>query len=355
MHKNNALPVYITGTGATTAVGYCAPTTAASVKAGINRIASHPFMVDSLGKSFITAHAQYLPVLMDSIERFCELGLSAANEAFDSISAVLAHKIDLPVIIGLPCIRQGFSQNMVEEIKACFQNINRPFIENTHVETVCSGRSAGLMAIEKGCDIISGGQAPLCLVGGIDSWIDPDALEWLEFEGMILSDSNPWGFVPGEGAGFCLLASEELLTRQDISAVARIRAGFTVLEKNQINTDTVCTGEGLSQAISLATRDTGPVDQIICDLNGLRYKADEFGFALLKCGKAFKTPDEFMSPADFWGDAGAASGPLFISLAVHTALQGNQKGPANLAATGSDTGERSAMLIETLKQKGASE
>ena len=66
----------------------------------------------------------------------------------------------------------------------------------------------------------------------------------------------------------------------------------------------------------------------------------------------FKTPGDFLSPATFWGDAGAACGPLFISLAVHTALQGNAKGPLNLILTSSDTDQRSAMLIETLQQPG---
>jgi 3-oxoacyl-[acyl-carrier-protein] synthase-1 len=66
----------------------------------------------------------------------------------------------------------------------------------------------------------------------------------------------------------------------------------------------------------------------------------------------FKTPGDFLSPATFWGDAGAACGPLFISLAVHTALQGYAKGPLSLILTSSDTGQRSAMLIETLQQPG---
>lgn len=353
-------PVSILKTGACTPVGYCAPTTAASVKAGINRIARHPFMVDSRGNGFITAHAQYLPVLMDCIERFWELGGAAANEALEVIGAPLVGMEKMPVIIGLPAIRPGFTEKMAREIEARFKNLIHPFCQLAPVETILGGHSAGLMALERGCDIISKGRAPLCLAGGMDSRINPDDLEWLDVQGMLHSSSNPWGFVPGEGAGFCLLASEKLMEVSDLPAVAKILAGATVLENNRINTNTVCTGEGLARAISLVSRQSDPpgsgkIDQIICDLNGLRYRADEFGFALVKNARRFKAPDDFMAPADYWGDVGAASGPLFISLAVHTALQGNQKGPINLILTGSDTGERSAMLINTLRQQGAVE
>lgn len=355
--KKYSPPVSIIGTGASTAVGYSAPTTAASVRAGINRIAQHPYMLDSHGDAFITAHAQYLPILINCLERCWELGLSAANEAMGVIGSPPADIKKIPVIIGLPGIRPGFTEKMAGEIAARFERFTHPFCQLSPVETIRGGHSAGLTALEKGCDIISRGHAPLCLVGGIDSWINPDDLEWLDYQGMLHSSSNPWGMVPGEGAGFCLLASEKTIEALDIPGLAKIPASSTAREKNLINTDRVCTGEGLSHAVSLAAGESAPlefgeIDQIICDLNGLRYRADEFGFAFVKNGKLFKAPGDFMAPADHWGDVGAASGPLFISLAVHTALQGNEKGPVNLVLAGSDTGERSAVLIKTVKQQG---
>jgi 3-oxoacyl-[acyl-carrier-protein] synthase I len=351
-------PVSIIGTGACSAVGYSAPTTVASVKAGINRIAEHPYMVDSHGDAFITAHAQYLPALMDCIERCWKLGLSAATEALGVIGSLPAGIKNIPVIIGLPGNRPGFTEKMAGEIAARFQDFIHPLCQLAPVETLRGGHSVGLMALEKGCDIISKGHAPLCLVGGIDSLINADDLEWLDLQGMLHSSSNPWGMVPGEGTGFCLLASEKARDALALPARAKILAGATAMEKNLINTNTVCTGEGLCQAISLVTQESEPeelgkIDQIICDLNGLRYRADEFGFTLVKNGKLFTAPGDFIAPADNWGDVGAASGPLFVSLAVHTALQGNEKGPTNLLLAGSDTGERSAMVIQTIKQQGS--
>ncbi len=288
-------PVSIIGTGASTAVGFTAATTAASVTAGINRITQHPYMVDSRGEPFITVHAQYLPILINALERCWELGLSAASEAIEVIASVPADMEEIPVIIGLPGTRPGFTDKMAGEIAARFEKLTHPFCRLSPVETVRGGHAAGLSALEKGCGIISEGHAPLCLVGGIDSWINPDDLEHLDLQGMLHSNANPWGMVPGEGAGFCLLASEKTLETLDIPSLATIPAISTAMEENLINTDTVCTGEGLSRAVSLAAGegappDSGIIDRIICDLNGLRYRADEFGFALVKNGKLFKAP-----------------------------------------------------------------
>lgn len=358
--ERHASSVSILATGACTAVGYSAPTSAASVAARIDRMAHHPFMVDSQGKAVITARAQYLPDDMEGLERLWELGLWAALEALEALKESSCSKLKCPVIIGLPAVRPGFSKSMAKEIAARFKHFSRRFFEPEEVETICKGRSAGQMAIEKGCDIISKGIAPLCLAGGIDSWINQEDLEWLDKQEMLHTDANPWGLIPGEGAGFCLLASEKITASLYSPAVAHILAGATTLEKNSIKTGTVCTGQGLSQAIFLVIQgwhpsEDGRIDQIICDLNGLRYKVDEFGFSIVKNANRFKAPDDFMAPADHWGDTGAASGPLFISLAVHNTLQGHQKGPVHLVLTGSDTGERSATLIKTLNQQRKTE
>jgi 3-oxoacyl-[acyl-carrier-protein] synthase-1 len=351
--EKHPCPVSIITTGACTSVGYTAPTTAASIRAGINRIACHPFMVDMRGGPFITARAKYLPDLLIGIERLWQLVLLAANEALAVIRASHYETRKIPVVIGLANMRPGFTETMEKQIREHFEKFNHPFYTFTPVHTICAGHSAGLMALEKGCDIIRQRLSPVCLAGGIDSWIDPDALEWLDSEQAIYTHENPWGFVPSEGAGFCLLAEDYISRVVDTPAKAHILAGVTTREKDIIHTDTVCTGQGLTQAISLATNHSkAPIDQLICDLNGQRYRADEFGFAMARTSDRFKTPGDFLSPATFWGDAGAACGPLFISLAVHTALQGNAKGPLSLILTSSDTGQRSAMLIETLQQPG---
>jgi 3-oxoacyl-[acyl-carrier-protein] synthase-1 len=54
-----------------------------------------------------------------------------------------------------------------------------------------------------------------------------------------------------------------------------------------------------------------------------------------------------LCPADCWGDVGAASGPLFLSLAVEASQRGYSKGPYAVMFAGSESGYRAAALIRT--------
>jgi len=53
----------------------------------------------------------------------------------------------------------------------------------------------------------------------------------------------------------------------------------------------------------------------MCDLNGERYRSTEYTYALLRTEELF-VKTRVGHPADCWGDVGAASGPLFASLAL---------------------------------------
>ena len=98
----------------------------------------------------------------------------------------------------------------------------------------------------------------------------------------------------------------------------RVLTAATAREKNLIKTDTVCLGKGLTEVFEKVFAElplaTDQVNHCICDMNGEPYRADEFGFAILRVGKRFVNASDFVAPADCWGDVGAASGPLFVNL-----------------------------------------
>ena len=111
----------------------------------------------------------------------------------------------------------------------------------------------------------------LCLVGGVESYLEAETLEWLDSKDLLHSKSTIWGICPGEGAGFCLLASQELADRLDLSASVKLLSAASAMEANRINTDTVCIGEGLSEAFrkTLAglPSENAQVSHTICDMN----------------------------------------------------------------------------------------
>jgi 3-oxoacyl-[acyl-carrier-protein] synthase-1 len=133
-----------------------------------------------------------------------------------------------------------------------------------------------------------------------------------------------------------------------LNAVATVTSVATAYETELIKTGAVCLGEGLSSAFKgalAALHASTFVDDMICDLNGETYRADEFAFTLVRTAQCFRRPGVFLAPADCWGDVGAASGPLFLALAVAGGLRGYSKGPYTLLWTSSEGGERGAALI----------
>ena len=154
---------------------------------------------------------------------------------------------------------------------------------------------------------------------GSDSYMEPETLEWLEANDQVHSagpENNPYGFVPGEAAGFVLLASTAPAGRYNLPAALELLTAATAKETKLIKTDAVCTGEGLTALFRALAGEppTVKADHLYCDMNGEPYRADEFGFATIRAGGLFRDPSVFTAPADCWGDVGAASGPLFLVL-----------------------------------------
>ncbi|MGD2151791.1 MAG: beta-ketoacyl synthase N-terminal-like domain-containing protein [Gemmatimonadales bacterium] len=341
--------VPIVGCGACTSIGRSAAESAAAVWASISRIGDHPYIVDRAGELMVVARAAYLDEDARGIERFVGLGRPAAREALAPLSGSQAELPPIPLLLGLPAERPGLPADLATAIAGRFEALAEGHARISSVETLGGGHSAGLMAIEEACRRINDGQADLCLAGGIESYLEPETLERLDFERRLHSTRNRWGLIPGEAAGFCLLASPSLAERGGLPILGHVVVAVTAWEENLINSDSVCTGRGLSEAFRRAVQPLAPsaskIDQMICDLNGERYRTDEFGFAVTRTAEHFVDPSEFLTPADCWGDVGAASGPLFVSLALDPAAGASARGRQTLIWTSSDGGERSAVVL----------
>lgn len=345
--------IHVIGLGARTAVGLSAPMSAASVRAGISRIGEHPYMIDRFGEAMVVARASYLSNELSGVERFIELAAPAVLEALTLLQSTTVRVEPMPLILGLPAQRPGLPANLAEGIVNHFKNTTHGALRFSEAQTFSCGHSAGLIAIQAGSQKIREGRAEFCLAGGIESYLEPETLEWLDEEEQLHSEKIKWGFIPGEAAGFCLLASARVLEKYRLHTLGRILAATTARETNLIKTDSVCTGEGLTKAFRAVLRSlpsNEKVAHVICDLNGERYRADEYGFTVARTSEHFVDATDFLAPADCWGDVGAASGPLFINLAIAAGLRAYAKGPLSLIWTSSESGERGAALLHVSRQ-----
>jgi 3-oxoacyl-[acyl-carrier-protein] synthase I len=345
----NKLDVSVVGVGACTSVGASAPASAAAVRAGLAMVYEHPCVIDREGEPFVVARAPYLSDDLPFENRFVELALPAALEALRPLAKIPGATRTIPTMVGLPSPRPGLPPNLAGVLSQRMKELNAPVGRLAKAQFLANGHSAGLMALEAGCRLLQDGAAVFCLIGGVDSTLHPDTLEWIEDCEQLHKPANAWGFIPGEAAGFCLLCAGTTAERHGVPVLGRVMAVATSQEENRIKTKTVCLGNGLTEVVRKvlpAAAAAGPIiDWIICDQNGEAYRADEFGFLMARTGEWFRNGSDFLAPADCWGDVGAASGPLFVTLATFAASKGYAPGPHTLIWTSSEGGERSAAIF----------
>jgi 3-oxoacyl-[acyl-carrier-protein] synthase-1 len=345
--------VALVGAGARTSIGMTAASTAAAARAGVAGFGSHPFMIDTAGNKMIVAAAPYLDITVTAAERLAALAVPAAREALEPIRDKPARLQAIPVIVGLPPMRPGRPADLEKTLAERLKSDLSDEFRIGPLETIVTGHAAGMMAIAAGWKKIRQGAAEFCLVGGVDSYLEPETLEWLEANDQVHSAgprNNAWGFIPGEAAGWCLLAAPTMAERFKLMSRAHVLTVAMTQETKLIKTDTVCIGEGLTalfrDLFAALPKPDGKVDQILCDMNGERYRAEEFGFATVRTSAVFAEGTDFATPADCWGDVGAASGPLFVVLSEAAARKGYAKGSRPLLWTSSESGERCGAILD---------
>jgi len=327
--------VSIVGTGTRTPVGLYSASAAAAVRAGITRLAEHPFMIDQAGDPMPAAMDSRLNPALFGAQRFIEL----ANSALQEVGAL---RIAAPLYLGLPEIRPGFTEQDAYTISSAMQC--------SEVHIIAEGHAAGLAAFQVATNRIQSGEIEACLVGGVESYFHPDTMEWLDVNRQLTGSVSRSGFIPGEGAGFCLLMSDSAAYRRSLRPLAFVSSAASHRETKLIKTSDICLGEGLTSVVREATDHLElpheAVTDIYCDMNGERYRGDEWGFVCLRLPFQMRNPTAYISPADVWGDMGSASGPLFAILACQAIARGYAKGSRALLWASSERGLRSAVLLE---------
>jgi 3-oxoacyl-[acyl-carrier-protein] synthase-1 len=349
-------PVCIVGIGAVTSIGLNAPATAAAARAGIANFNDHPYMIDRYGDPYVLAMVPSLETTTMGADRSIQLALPAMQEALRPLTGFAKSVFQVEVQIGLPEDRPGFPRDLQVKFSEEVKKLKVETYTINEIAFIGKGHAAGLMALEAGSREILNSTCEFCLVGGVDSYIDPDTLDWLEDNEQLHVPTNAWGFIPGEAASFCLLCSRDTAKKYRLAVRAQLLAISTAIEENKIKTETVCLGKGLTLAVKNCLQELPGdcrIDYTICDQNGEAYRADEFGFMLSRLSERFVDPADYMAPADCWGDVGAASGPLFINSVIAAAEKGYSKGPHTLLWTSSEGGERSAAIVYAdMKERG---
>jgi 3-oxoacyl-[acyl-carrier-protein] synthase-1 len=341
--------VFVTAMGASTPVGRGAWASAAAVRAGVAGFAQHPFMIDTAGEPMRAAFASWIDIGVQGVDRFEALLMPAIEEALAALKAPPASASRWALALALPSARPGLPEKLADELLARIARRHAGWFGG--VGAFQTGHSAGLRGIQAAFKRLSQGALDACLVAGVDSWLEPETLEWLEANDQLHGAgrlNNAWGFIPGEGAGVLLLMRESEATALGLSPLGTVLGVGVATEAKRIKTETVCIGEGLTDAFrgALAALPAGAkVTDIYCDMNGEPYRADEFGFTALRTKEYFESASDFVAPADCWGDVGAAGGPLHLVLGVAARQKGYAQGALAFVWASAEMGERAGVVF----------
>ena len=343
-------PIDIAALGASTPIGRDAWASAAAVRAGISGFAQHPYMIDTAGNPMRVAMAPWLDIGLTGIERFKALLYPSIDQVLKPLGEASPKQTGIALSLGLPSPRPGLAEDLQTGLTmALGQQYQGLF---SAVAVFPSGHAAGLLALQAAAKKLSQGAFDACVVAGVDSYMEPETLEWLEACEQLHGAgplNNAWGFIPGEAASAILLMRHEVSQRLGIAPLSRLLGLGSAVEAKRIKTETVCIGEGLTSAFRNALQGLPEglkVTDVYCDMNGEPYRGDEYGFTCLRTKEFFVSAADFIAPADCWGDVSAAGGLLHLGLASIAGVKGYANGECAFVWASSEGGERAAAVLQ---------
>ena len=304
----------ITGTNCITSLGDNGEKTADSVKNGVTKLEFSESLIDSEGNFLKISKIKGIDKnesRHDFLNRISEQCLKELLKDTQIPSKVY-------LLMGYPVQkRPGIKFDVsipVKQIK----------LFNTEVvaEQFAHGNPSAIYGLEKAATIIKADSNALCIIGAVDSLLDPLTLEWFEKDQRLNSEGSERvnSFVPSEAVAFFVVESKETAIKNKRTILAHITSLKTTKEPNHYVKGTPSKGEGLTTAVkSVLSHKLIPPESltnIFFDLNGEFHRAKDWGFIQTRCFDNKKSKFEIRHPADCMGDTGAASAGTLISIAA---------------------------------------
>ncbi len=307
------MSIHIVSVGAVTSIGTTFPATSAAARSRLNMFRKHSqFPAARDGRPITVGRLPLDPPMNDAADRMLAFALRSAAECVAGLELG-----PLPVMIAVPGHRPNWGGPEIAQFSGLFADRAGFAVDPDRSGTFDTGHHGGLAVFDEAKKLIENGDAQACLVGGVNSFDVAflDAMDRLE---RLKGPDTPNGIIPGEGAGFVLLASDDFVMAHGVSGRGVLRATAQAAEPSPwFEADTVNTGQGMGEVMmSLLDGEDRRADVSYCDHTGEVWRAEEWTTAYVRTGRKHGHPLDLRHPADCWGDLDAASGALLVGLAV---------------------------------------
>lgn len=360
----DANAIVVTGAGVLTSLGQAAQSWAA-MRAGFSRIAERedfhllgPDEEFDLPSALRGAEA---PLAWDGShpwDRLAELALPALDEALESAGLTRRDWRDVHLAIGLraPSGSEAPADMGRYLIDAMCTDGALPKPRATAVRF--EGHAAGAVAIVDAARALRAGERSCCVVGGADTFLDPDAIDALDRAFRLRSERSADGYLPGEAAAFVVLETAGHAAGRGAAPLATLAGYGLADEPRPLGSDEPCIGEGLCESIRQVVERAGrggasvpPFAWVMSDQNGERHRAKEWALAVARLHELLDPAFELWHPAENFGDTGPAAVPLLAAMAAETFRRDAAPAPAALVVASSDGPARAGLLLRGRERK----
>jgi 3-oxoacyl-[acyl-carrier-protein] synthase-1 len=255
--------------------------------------------------------------------------LRLAAPSFQAVAQDLSGAV--PVFLGLPNLTPDEAPWLMH-VPAYLQTLTGVTVDRARSVVMPQGRAAALLALERALDVVRSDSAAAVVVGGVDSYLDLRLLGTLDAEQRILGSRVMDGFIPGEGAAFFVLTGPDVPATQARQPRVVVHGAASAMDEGHRYGTAPARGEGLAMALAQLRQRAGelpgPIGTTFAGFNGENFDAKMWGVARLRHNDFFAPSMVIEHPADQYGDAGAATGAVLLSLATKSLSNGTRPGPA---------------------------
>jgi 3-oxoacyl-[acyl-carrier-protein] synthase I len=357
----------ITGMGAVTSVGLDAVTTCAAIRAGLSRpepllehavldreeqapigVTGHPVSLVTRGFVGVARWLQLAALALQDLARSANLpGPEDARLWADTVCYVVVPVLDVPRFLDEPACES------IDTVIAGFVHPLRarvaPFFSLARAITWCRGRVGVLHAIQLAAEHVRHRECERIVVLAVDSLTDGSALAWLAEQGRLKHDDNPVGLMPGEGAVALMLEAPWSAQARGVAPLGHVAAVATSQEPKALMSGHRSQGEALARVVEAALLTAGRLPyaaEVITDLNGETWRAQEYGHARVRVPRSTWEGDAVELPATSVGDLGAAMTALQLVLACRSLHRGYATTDRVLLTTSDEYGHVGAAVLE---------
>jgi 3-oxoacyl-[acyl-carrier-protein] synthase-1 len=341
----------VVGVGAYTSIGLSARDTGFLLRSGASGL-TWAGLVDSNEEPVTMCVVPTLDPLLVGPGRALRLAMPAMEEALAVLGELAPSlKIKLLVAVGEQ-LAQPRPDGVIPAavVVSMLHKRAKEIAPGTTVETSARGAAGPGYALSDLLSALSSGAADAVLLGGTHSDYDPAVIADLEAKGRLYTNDNKDALVPGEAAAFALLMRPDVARRHGLPAYAQIHSVATGWERATPDNDHP-RYEAIGMTVAVKKAGAPLVDEklqagwLLSDMSFEMRRLYEWQAMTIRTQKLWGPPHYFDAPAQRMGYLGAAAVPMHLALATVAWRHGYAPSPIAMSLTGSDPGERAAILL----------